>query len=334
MATLEEIRNKLKKLEQKSENSYDNSVFAHWNIDFDKTCTVRFLPDKDENNTFFWIEKLTINLTFPGVLGEDTKKEVRLQVPCMEMYGDQCPILTEIRPWFNDPSLEPLARKYWKKRSYIMQGFVQDAGGLVEERTPDSPIRRFMLSPQIFKLVKGALLDPELVYNPTHYTNGLDFRITKTKDGQYADYATSTWSRRESALTVDQLESIEKHGLENLVDYLPSKPDAKAVSVIKEMFEASVNGELYDFAKWGSYFKPHGMKSPQEQNAQAPSTQAPSATRAPAPSVTENVADDKSDTIPFDAAPETSSQNISPSQSSQNILETLRNRNKKAAESN
>ena len=28
------------------------------------------------------------------------------------------------------------------------------------------------------------------------------------------------------------------------------------------MFEASVNGELYDPAKWGNYYKPYGVEVP------------------------------------------------------------------------
>ena len=112
----------------------------------------------------------------------------------MEMYGESCPILAEVRGWFKDPSLEDLGRKYWKKRSYIFQGFVTD-NALQEDGTPENPIRRFILGPQIFQLIKSALMDPDMEELPTDYTAGVDFRITKTSKGGYADYP-NRWARR------------------------------------------------------------------------------------------------------------------------------------------
>ena len=64
--------------------------------------------------------------------------------------------LHEVRGWFKDPSLEDMGRKYWKKRSYIFQGFVTD-NPLTEDTTPENPIRRFIIGPQIFQLLKQRL---------------------------------------------------------------------------------------------------------------------------------------------------------------------------------
>jgi hypothetical protein len=88
---------------------------------------------------------------------------------------------------------------------------------------------------------------------------GVDFRINKTSKGGYADYSTSKWSRRESALTEAQNNAINTHGLYNLNDFLPKKPSEVELKVMKEMFESSVNGEPYDTEKFGNYFKPAGM---------------------------------------------------------------------------
>ena len=75
---------------------------------------------------------------------------------------------------------------------------------LNEDTTPENPIRRFIIGPQIFNIIRGALLDPEMENLPTDYDKGVDFRINKTSKGGYADYSTSKWSRKESALTEDQ----------------------------------------------------------------------------------------------------------------------------------
>jgi hypothetical protein len=67
-----------------------------------------------------------IRLPFNGIKGEMDSKQVYVQVPCMEMWQETCPVLTEVRTWFKDKALEEMGRKYWKKRSYIFQGFVRE----------------------------------------------------------------------------------------------------------------------------------------------------------------------------------------------------------------
>ena len=263
MATLAEIRAKLKEQESRtsggsSSGGGDNAIYPFWNIKEGESATLRFLPDGDDSNTFFWKERLMIKLPFNGVKGETDSRPVQVQVPCMEMYGDTCDILNEVRGWFKDPSLEDMGRKYWKKRSYIFQGFVTD-NPLQEDTTPDNPIRRFIIGPQIFQIIKAALMDPDMEELPTDYTAGVDFRLNKTSKGGYADYSTSNWARRERPLTDAEMQAINTHGLFNFSDFLPKMPDEVAVKVMKEMFEASVDGEAYDSEKWGNYFRPAGM---------------------------------------------------------------------------
>jgi len=298
MASLAEIRAKLKAQETRSERSGggDNAIFPHWNIPEGTTAAVRFLPDGDPNNTFFWAERLMIRLPFNGVKGDMNSKPVVVQVPCVEMWNDTCPILTEVRTWFKDSSLEEMGRKYWKKRSYIFQGFVNE-NPLAEDSTPENPIRRFVISPSIFGLIKDALMDPDIQEMPTDYDMGLDFRITKTTKGQYADYSTSKWARKETAITEVQRAAIETHGLHTLSDYLPKRPTEVEINVLKEMFEASVDGQAYDVERFGQYYRPYGVDAP-AGTAQSPAAPAPA---APAPTPTPAAA--PAETPPFEAAP-------------------------------
>jgi hypothetical protein len=186
-------------------------------------------------------------------------------------------VLTEVRTWFKDKSLEEMGRKYWKKRSYIFQGFVRE-NPLGDDKTPENPIRRFIIGPQIFTTIKGALMDPELEELPTDYLRGLDFRITKGSKGGFADYNGSKWARKESALTEAEQAAIEKHGLFDLSTFMPKKPGEVELKVIKEMFEASVDGQSYDTERWGQYFRPAGVNAPAGSSV-------PAAESAPAPSV-------------------------------------------------
>lgn len=256
MASLAEIRARLQEQEQKTGRTGggDSAIYPFWNIPEGTTATIRFLPDGDSSNTFFWLERQMIRLTFPGVKGGDEGRAIGVQVPCVEMWGDSCPILAEVRPWFKDKSLEDLGRKYWKKRSYLFQGFVT-SNPLNEESEPENPIRRFIINPSIFNIIKGALMDPEMENIPTDYMNGTDFRLIKTTKGQYADYSTSNWARKERSLNEQELEAIQKHGLFNLNDFMPKRPSKDELVQIKEMFEASVNGELFDQDRWGAFYR-------------------------------------------------------------------------------
>jgi hypothetical protein len=279
MASLAEIRARIaaqeNKTQTKGQNTQsDNAIYAHWNMDEGSTATVRFLPDGNTNNTFFWVERQIIKLPFNGVKGDSTVKQFTVQVPCVEMYGDNCPILAEVRPWYKDETLKDLANKYWKKRSYIYQGFVRQ-NPIGDDVTPANPIRRFIISPQIQTVIKSSLMDPELEELPTDYVHGLDFNVKKTSKGGYADYSTSNWARKESSLTEAEQAAIEAHGLFDLKDFLPKKPSEAELRVIKEMFEASVDGRPYDNDKWGAYYRPYGLAAPEGAAATSASDNSP-----------------------------------------------------------
>jgi len=199
----------------------------------------------------------------------------------VEMWGEACPILAEVRTWFKDKSLEEMGRKYWKKRSYIFQGFVRE-NPLADDTTPDNPIRRFIIGPQLFTIIKSALMDPELEELPTDSMRGLDFRISKTSKGGFADYNTSKWSRKESALTEAEQAAIEAHGLFDLNTFLPKRPTDVELKVIKEMFEASVDGQPYDTERWGQYFRPAGVTAPAGGSPAATDEDAPAPAARPA----------------------------------------------------
>ena len=329
MTSLSEIRARLAAAENKQQGGNatggDNSIYPHWNLEEGQSCTLRFLPDGNSKNTFFWQERQMIRLPFNGIKGEADSKQVYVQVPCMEIWQETCPVLTEVRTWFKDKALEDMGRKYWKKRSYIFQGFVRE-NPLADDKTPANPIRRFIIGPQIFSIIKSALMDPELEELPTDLQRGLDFRITKTSKGGYADYNTSKWARKESSLTAEEQAEVDKHGLFDLSTFLPKKPTEAEVKVIKEMFEASVDGQSYDTDRWGQYFRPAGVSAPGGSGAAHTDEDAPAPAAKPAPAAVSSF-DDEDDapapavaSAPVEAKPST--------QKAEDILAMIRARQK------
>jgi len=324
MASLAEIRAKLKSQEvnrSTSQTGGDNAIYPHWNIAEGSEAVLRFLPDKDTNNTFFWTERNMIKLPFAGIKGQTDSRPVQVQVPCMEMYGKTCPVLTEVRPWFKDKSMEDMGRKYWKKKSYIFQGFVT-TNPLAEDSTPENPVRRFIIGPQIFNIIRSALLDPEMEEMPTDYVKGVDFRINKTTKGGYADYSTSKWSRRERALDEAERAAVETHGLHNLGDFRPKEPTDAEVKIIKELFEKSVEGEAFDLEQYGQYYRPAGMAYQAKPQVTVP-TATPVTETATAPAVAPVTAPQPA------AAPATAAPAGDSAKRAEDILKLIRSRQAK-----
>lgn len=325
MTSLADIRARIAAAENKqnpeSRAQSDNVLYAHWNMSEGANATIRFLPDGDAKNSFFWVERQQIKLPFNGVKGEPNKKLVTVTVPCVEMWGDSCPILAEVRPWYKDETLKEMANKYWKKRSYLFQGFVRQ-NPIGDDKTPANPIRKFIISPQIFTIIKSSLMDPEMEELPTDYVNGLDFIVKKSAKGKYSDYSTSNWSRKVTPLTEVEHAAIEAHGLFNISDWLPKRPTEAELNIMKEMFEASVDGKAYDSDRWGNYYKPYGVDVPEGAERNGSVSAKPQAVES-------------HDEVEEDEAPKAASQPVkvpttSGSTNAHDILAMIRSRQNKA----
>ena len=329
MATKQEIMEALKAQKEKGNNKGqktqssggDLASYPFWNIDVGSTATVRFLPDGDPNNTFFWVKREVIKLPFDGQEGGDypSNNPVTVTVPCMDMWGaGTCPIIQGTKKWWDDPAKKDLARQYWKKKSYIFQGFVVSSP-FEEKEKPENPIRRFMINPSIFEIIEKSLMDPEMEDMPTDYVGGVDFRIRETKKGEYSNYSTSEWSRKTRSLDDAEMTAIEQFGLFNLADYIGEKPDADRLAAIKAMFEDSVAGRPFDFASYGQYYRAYGDRNSDDNGSSRASAPAQSASRAaPRPSVRDDDADELPTPSPAVAA--------KGSENAHEILERIKNR--------
>ena len=100
-----------------------------------ESSTMRFLP-MEMQTTLSWKERLLIKLPVAGVKGE-TDSPVQVQIPVWKCTARHVTFLMKYVAGLKIPSLEDMGLKYWKKRSYIFQGFVTD-NPLQEDRTRKS----------------------------------------------------------------------------------------------------------------------------------------------------------------------------------------------------
>jgi len=125
-------------------------------------------------------------------------------------------------------------------------------------------------------------------------------------------------------LTEAEQAALSKHGVYDLSTFLPKKPSAVELKVIKEMFEASVDGQPYNTERWGQYFRPAGVNAP-AGSATSDDSSVPAARLAPTPvaDFDEDVAAaEKSFAAEPVAAPK-------PAQKAEDILAMIRSRQQK-----
>jgi len=307
--TLAQIREKLLAQQANKERGTsggrsDNATYPFWGNPEGSTAILRFTPDGDTSNDYWWRERLIIKIPFSGIKGDSHSKPTEVQVPCMDMWKPgSCPINAEIRPWWKaGKDMEELARKYWRKKSFLFQGFVrQNPNAEDAANAPENPLRRFVINPSVFDRIKAVFMDQEVENSPVEYENGLDFRLVKGTKGQYADYGQSAWARRESALTAEEHAAIQKFGLWNLGDFLPKKPDDDHLKAIVEMFHDSVDGKPYDADKYAQYYKPYNLKM--DSDDAAGNAAAKTSVRMPTRNMTIQAPKADQDEPPFDVTP-------------------------------
>jgi hypothetical protein len=111
-----------------------------------------------------------------------------------------------------------------------------------------------------------------------------------------------------------------------LKSFLPKKPGDAELKIIKEMFEASVDGATYDEARWGQYYKPAGLRG------DAADAEDSTPVTRNAPTARPQVASVKEDTAPWDEESQVASAPVSTAPKADSnaraaeILSMIRNR--------
>jgi hypothetical protein len=212
-----------------------NNYFPFWNMKVGEQATVRFLPDKNEDNPMgFLVEKHMHTLMING-----EKKSV----PCLKMYGEDCPICKVSAAYYKAEDKEN-GKKYWKKKQFIGQVLITEdplPANAETGETHEGKVRFVALGSQIYDLIKAAFEDGDLEDVPFDYEGGTNFIIKKREQGEYASYATSKFTKHASALDEDTIANIE----EQLVDLSTLLPKNPGLEKVEAMLEAALNGTEY-----------------------------------------------------------------------------------------
>ena len=247
--------------------------YPFWKMPDDSTAVVRFLPDlDDENNLGFLVENLQHELIVNG-----QKKTV----PCLSMHGEDCPICQLSRKYYDEKNDE-MGKKYYRKKSYLGQVIVIESP---IEHDQSQLVKLIEFGPAVFKQIQAAFQSGDLEVPPYELKGGYNFRIKKTKNGQYASYTTSSFAPKQSDLEDDILEAIN---LYNLADYRGAKMDRATVEALltADQTGAAFNAGGHDEEDAPA---PKHAATPAPAAAKPAATPAPAAEEAPAPAKTGSV---------------------------------------------
>jgi hypothetical protein len=232
--SLESLKAAFATPEREQRESLPNNYYPFWLMKNGQKAVVRFLPDRDENNVRgFLVEKVFHNLTING-----QKKNV----PCLSMYGEECPICKVSQDYYKHKD-EVNGKKYWRKKQYIAQVLVMEdplPADSDSNETHEGKVRFIALGFQIYNIIKEAFASDELEAVPYDFESGYDFIIKKSEQGQYSTYVVgSKFKGAPRSLTEEELAIVEE-GMIELKTLLPKNPGEEKVQAL---LNADLNGE-------------------------------------------------------------------------------------------
>lgn len=211
--------------------SAPSNYFPFFTMNDGEQSTIRFLPDLDANNPLgFLVEKRTHVLTVNGR---------PKTIPCLKMYGKQCPICAASSQYYNAGD-RVNGKKYYRKIQHIGQALivttpVQPKDG---EDAFEGTVRLVQISPQIHKVIHESIMSGDLEEAPFDFEFGTNFIIKKDKQGDYSSYSFSKFAKRETALDEETIEYV-KTQMKDLSTLLPAEP---SVEEVEAWLEAEMTG--------------------------------------------------------------------------------------------
>jgi hypothetical protein len=212
---------------------------------YDAQAIVRFLPDKNlDNPKGFLVEKIVHELTINGN---------RRSVPCLEQFGEDCPICAVSQQFYrayekskNENDKEN-GKKYWKKRKHLGQVLVIKDPVPADETTGEThkgKVRLITIGFQLFGVIKSAIGKGHFAEDvlPYSYIGGYNFYIEKQKQGDYPNYTIgSCFAANPSDLSPEQISMVE----EEIIDLSTALPPNPGIEKVEALLNSAITGEEY-----------------------------------------------------------------------------------------
>lgn len=215
-------------------NKKRGDMYPFWQMKVNEKAVVRLLPDKNlENPYMFYVDKLEHTLSING-------KDKR--IPCLQMYGEKCPICDLSRDFYKAEGKGSVNGKYYyRKKTSLARVLVLEDPLPADEETGETAVGKVLntqLGYQLMEKIKAEVLSDDMDTLPWDFEDGYNFTIAKTPQGEYGTYAVASgFARRPSAIPAELADEIELIDLETL---LPANP---GYDYVKRKLEAHQTGD-------------------------------------------------------------------------------------------
>ncbi len=236
---------------QKKPETNSNTYYPFHTLPEGKSSTFRFIPDADTDNDLgFLVERKMHKLML------DDGETVR--VPCLEMYGDNCPICKTSRQYYKAKD-NVTGKKFWASKDHMARALVVKDGLPPDPETGETYVGKVVtisLGKTLYEMIAHNISSGDLGDDlPSDVHTGTDFIITRTvKPGpggeKYNDYALSKFARQSRPLEEEEFVTLEiKDEDGNTPNYialkslLPKKPTLEFVEQTLERALNALNGD-------------------------------------------------------------------------------------------
>jgi hypothetical protein len=219
-------------------NGFWDKFYPFFKMEFDDVATFRFLPDLDEENPLGFVVENKYH-----VLNINGKQK---RVACLSMYGKPCPCCATSQKYYNELGDEAMGKKFWRKIDYVAQGIVVNSPFDYPIEPGTNPVRLISLGPKLFKKIETAILTGDFDVEPFDLVEGCDFRIMKTKQGDYAAYDNSDFARKSTPVPDSVVEAMTLYDLKN---FRYGEIEAEQMEA---MIQAALTGAAYDEKQQGA----------------------------------------------------------------------------------
>lgn len=270
-----------------SNSPSDSRYYPFFLAETGTETNVRFCPDKNEDNQWFFLERDIHRIPVNG----EIKK-----VPCLKMYGHECPICDSSRAFYKkEGKNSATGKQLYRKRDWLAQVYInKDAlpPNPETKETFEGKVKAVVVTSQVYEAIDISLEDVDIP--PHQYIGGSDFLIRPTQDGNYRSYVRSRFAKSPSDLDDDIIDYIEA----NIVDLrtlLPAEPNIDDVNGYLTSF---LSGNAYAPASANDDYEVHETVSSTSDLLQATSQPKPATQAKPTPvAVSEDDEDDEAEAI-------------------------------------
>jgi hypothetical protein len=109
------------------------------------------------------------------------------------------------------------------------------------------------VSKQLQDRILSGLLNAEFEWSPADDQEGRDFRIIKSKRGEFANYDQSLFSGRTRPWSNEERAAVERFGLIELSTLIPPNPGEEVKQQVWSMYQDSIHLKPFDQAKYPDF---------------------------------------------------------------------------------